>query len=520
MSRDALKEQLKRIIFDSVEGPKIDYKRDLNYKSAVEKVEFAKDVSSILNTDDPANFQDVGYVIFGAELGRIIGAHSTLVNSDKLQNELESALRSYISPATRLSVVCYTTETGEPWGAVVLAPSREQPHIFIKELSGNPARGDWYVRNGSSKDKAAPHDYDRIKRKSLAQAVEPLKDQFAALTARLAIIEQRQESTLMNALSQVARTATGNQDDAYELGEAVGIELASRLRRRLRGTDDRLAEELVAEALELRVWLETETIGVPWNLTPQDPNICRSAIVLLESRSEKLLDSLAVIAQNDDKHSFIDAIRRAIWVLAKEVSAPPGTNFNTAGEVVRFYPLTILLYALAIICTTNERPSILREALQVPFRDPYRGLPPAPLAPVLGSLRMANEVFNAAFGNNYCDAVGLRLFDLLKERLSDFYVTEEFAPAFFIGEFILSLAHVEAKGSRGYPMPGIYLYRSYAQITLLNFLKNPPDWFEMLFQMPIVDLLTSFDENARSMTDVRCHPGGLRRGALKAYQRV
>lgn len=519
MSRDDLEGFLTGIVTNSVEGPKIDYKRDLSYSSAVEKVEFAKDVSSILNTDDTA-YQDHGYIIFGAELGSIVGAYNTSTNSDKLQNELESALRSYISPAPRLSVVCYTSETGESWGAVVLTPSHEQPHVFIKEYSGNPAKGDWFVRNGSSKDKAAPQDYDRIRRKSLAQAVEPLKDQLAALTARISSVERHQDSTVMNALSQLSGAVTGNRDDAYELGEAAGVDLSSRLHRRLRGTNDRLAEELVADALELRAWLETDTAAVPWNLSPQDPDACRNAITLLESRSASLLNSFAVIAQNDDHHTFMDAVRRAVWVLAKEVSAPSGTSYTSAGEVVRFYPLTILLYALATLCVTNERPAFLREMLDVPFRDPYRGIPSAPLAPVLGTIRMANDVFNAAFGNNYCEAIGLRVFDVLKEHLSDFYVTEEFDPAFFTGEFILALAHIEAKGSHGYPMPGVYLYRSYAQATLINFLKNPPDWFATFFKVPIDDLLTSFDENARGVTDIRCHPSGLRGGALQAYRQA
>ena len=516
MSRDALKEQLERIIFDSVEGPKIDYKRDLSYKSTVEKVEFAKDVSLILNTDDPTNFQDVGYIVFGAELGKITGAHNTLVNSDKLQNELESALRSYIIPAARLSVVCYTTETGEPWGAVVLAPSREQPHVFIKELSGNPARGDWYVRNGASKDKAAPHDYDRIKRKLVARTVEPLQNQISALMVRLSGLEERYDSALFNFVTRAAGGTTkeaGEADSAvYALGNASGLDLAARLRQRLRGPHDQLATDIVHEAVELRAFLESASGELPWNLRSQDAAACRQAIELLEQKSVSLLEAVAVVVQYDETEKLYEAVQKATAVLANDISAPPGVSITSAGEEMRAYPLVLLMQLISMLSITYKRTKLLRIILDTPFRDRVRNLPPAPIAYVVGRFRIVSDLFAVGVSGRSCEPISQRVYNIMLQMLSDSYITEDFVDAFYLGEFVISLAAIEGSEEAElseYPVPGLYLYASQAKSVLSALLVAPPKWFTDFYQISLTEILYTFDQRAPEMTNQRCFPQGL-----------
>ena len=516
MNRDDLEKQLEQIIFDSVEGPKIDYKRDLSYRGAAEKVEFAKDISSILNTDDPTNFQDVGYLIFGAELGKIVGASDTLTNSDKLQNELESALRSYLSPAARLSVVCYTTETGEPWGAVVLLPSDEQPHVFIKEFNGNPAKGDWYVRNGASKDKAAPQDYDRIKRKIVARALQPLRDQVTALTARLSGVEDKYNSALFNVISQsVGGTGLATDSTVYALGDASGLDLAARLRQQLRGPQERLATDIVREAVELRAFLESVSDELPWNLRSQNAEPCKQAIELLERKSAALLEAVAVVVQYDEEGKLHEAVQKAVAVLANEISAPPGVSFTSAGEEMRIYPLVLLVQLISMLSITYKRTKLLRTILDVPYKDRVRNLPPSPVAYAVGRFRIVSDLFSAGVSERSCEPIGQRVYKVLLQKISDRYITDDFTDAFYLGEFVVSLAAIDGTKvaeMNEYPVAGLYLYALQARNVLSALLVDPPKWFTNFYQFSLPEILYTFDQRAPSMTNLGCFPQGLYSG--------
>ena len=69
---DDLETLMCQAIDQQIEGPKLDFKRDLNIKGE-DLAELLKDVCAIANTDDPAHFHGLGCIIVGVSRDRTFG---------------------------------------------------------------------------------------------------------------------------------------------------------------------------------------------------------------------------------------------------------------------------------------------------------------------------------------------------------------------------------------------------------------------------------------------------------------
>lgn len=134
MSPKDLEDLARRLIEQGPEGHKVDFKVALNLSGNAEKAEFAKDVSSIANTDDEVHLDDFGYLIVGAKRNQLLGGVAELAgNTDKLQADLTDVLKNFLLPVPSFSVVAFNDPTLGPWGVLVVQPSVRQPHIFIRD---------------------------------------------------------------------------------------------------------------------------------------------------------------------------------------------------------------------------------------------------------------------------------------------------------------------------------------------------------------------------------------------------
>ena len=116
------------------ETAKVDYKRDIQLDTSEAKSEFLKDISAIANTCDEETYRDHGFLVYGVEAGEIVGVSKGLPVADKLQNDIEQLLRTYLAPMPPIYVVEFGKGDDPRWGVVVIPPRHEKPYMFAKEL--------------------------------------------------------------------------------------------------------------------------------------------------------------------------------------------------------------------------------------------------------------------------------------------------------------------------------------------------------------------------------------------------
>jgi hypothetical protein len=68
----------------------------------------------------------------------------------------------YLAPVPMFSFVAFHDQGSGQWAVIVIPPSTEQPHIFIKEFSGNPGKHEWFVPINDTTERAGAADYARV----------------------------------------------------------------------------------------------------------------------------------------------------------------------------------------------------------------------------------------------------------------------------------------------------------------------------------------------------------------------
>lgn len=156
------------------EGIKFDFKReaDLSKRGKRDKVELAQLVIAIANSDAD-DLDDTGYIILGAERGKIVGGLPEL--SDSTCAALIRALNNYVSPPARIEVKGFCDSAVGWFGAIIVHPSTmRRPHFVAKEYTSPDGKlhirkNECYVRDGENIVLAGRDDFDRM----YAQIYEP-----------------------------------------------------------------------------------------------------------------------------------------------------------------------------------------------------------------------------------------------------------------------------------------------------------------------------------------------------------
>lgn len=531
---------LRDFVAHGTEAAKVDRKLDIETGTPDQKAELLKDVSAIANTYDEV-FKDHGFLIYGVQGKVIIGITSTESNTDKFQNHIEQLLKTYISPMPQVYVVAFETTTGKKWGAIAIPPRNSKPHMFFKDLQcvdqkRTRKKGEWFVRRGATTDPGLPEDLALITQRQTELLLEPLRESVRALQARVAKTEEQYNHALFRLVERAVAGLHGSSNQPAEereqlgadIGEALSMDLPTRFKQRLRRPQDALAEDLVAGAKAIRLFLDGPSTGLPW--APQLNNAAGNKEIIedLEERSREVQLATATIVLSDHEGDYAPALLRAVKILAKATDMPNGVTYNRIGESIRYYPLGLLLYTIFICAVAANRGSLLKEMIELPLKRQERGSP-SHITDIFFHWYAAKAFFNDGFGQRWCEPIGQRIRQILSDRLGEMFTEFSEPEWFFRGEFVLALARIDATmtndtgtvDTEPVPVPGLYLYAHEAPESIAGLLLEYPDWLDHIYAHPLGDIIAVFDRNAHKVIDPRCIPLGLQRvNTSDAYQKA
>lgn len=522
-----LESLLRELISHGSEVSKIDFKLELEIKTAEQKAELLKDITAIANTYDDHNYNDYGFIIYGVQSKTIVGVSSTETNADKLQNTIEQILKTYISQMPQVYVTSFVTTDGKNWGAIVIPPRNTKPHMFFKDLAcaANPTktrkRGEWFIRRGSTTDPGFPEDLALITQKQFELRLDPLRESIKSLQVRLGKTEEQYNSALFKlverALKSLPEVKNLDKDDdiTTDLGEAFGMDLPSRLKQKLRTPKNAIAEDLIAEVKLITDYIGGINANLPWTPQLNDPESNKKIITELENIVRTFQISVATIVLKDEKDLYTDALLKSIKLLAREIEIPSGTQYNRIGEALRYYPLCIILYTIFVCGVSTNRGSLLRKVLDIPIKHRDRNIL-VPITDVYFYTYEVKSLINDAFSQRWCEPIANRVRQLISDNVGDMLTEFSELEYFFKGEFVLVLANIEKCMSRGegadhrVPLGGLYLYLHEAYDPITDLIQELPDWLTKFYKYPLNEILDMFDRNSHKMCERGCFSTGLR----------
>jgi hypothetical protein len=513
-----LKELLKDLIAHGTEAAKADYKAELMLDTQDQKAEFLKDVSAIANTVSDV-YADYGFLIYGVSGKAITGTTTTERNTDSLQNTIEQLVKTYLAPMVQLYVIGFTETGGQEWGVIVVTPNNNKPYMFMKDMQcqdpkRSRKRGEWFVRRGATTDPGLPEDLMMITQRQFAASIDPLKDSIRSLQGRIARMEDEYRSGMIAVIERalsggVGGTPQGSGDGTSVAEDILQYDLPSRLKQRLQTPSDKIADELIAEAMSLRGFLEGTKTGLPWAPQLNNPEESRRLVELLEEKTRTLQVSIATILLNDSKNTYTEALMRVIKIMARTTDAPMGVQFNRLGPAIRYYPLGIILYTVFVCGVAANRASVLKQVLKTPLVQRQRNERVSILS-VAYYWYEARELFNEAMGQRLCEPIPQRIRQIMSDAIGDQLAEGAEAEVFFRGEFVMALAGIDAGvWDKDIPLPGLYLYLDEAHRAVEDFLEDHPSWFETLYNRPVEEILALFEKNAGKVVKQGCMALGL-----------
>jgi hypothetical protein len=524
-----LEQLLKDLVAHGTEAAKVDFKTEIEANSPEKKADLLKDISAMGNTYDD-RYHDHGFLIFGVKGKAIIGAKQTEPDTDKLQNHVEQLLRTYISPMPHIYVVAFVTATSERWGAIVIPPRNCKPHMFFKDLQCiNPKhtrrRGEWFVRRGATTDLGFPEDLALITQRQTELLLEPLRESIRNLQSRITKVEETYNSALFKLVERTVSGLPGSHDRVSEtleelrdgIGEALGMDLSTRFKQRLRTPEDALAEDFFTDAKILGEFLASSSSVLPWAPQPKNSPENKQIIEGLEERTRPLMLAVATILLNDDGKVFEKALLRVVKILAKQPEVPTGVTFNRIGEGLRYYPLGLIIYTIFICGVAANRGDLLKLVAGMPLKTSMQNTMQNmkfSLTEIFFDWYGAREFFNQALGQRRCEPIAQRIRQVISDRMGDTFAESE-PEAFFQGEFVLALSHIDAcmtnrqSAEFTVPIPGLYLFAREAHGPINTLLIDRGEWLEELYAHSLIDILNAFDQNARRVADPNCFWLGL-----------
>lgn len=508
---------LEDLISHGTELAKIDFKRDLDIATTEQKSELLKDLIAIANTYDE-NYQDYGFLVYGVQGTTIVGVQGSAGDTDKLQNQIEQLLKTYIAPMLTIYALGFTSADGTSWGAIVIPPRDNKPHMFFRDLeSRDPKqfrrRGEWFVRRGATTERGGPEDLMLIVHRQTAALLEPLHESIRNLQSRASIAEERYNTALFKLVAQSANVAAGGMSaleaDAPGAVQVSAADLPARLRYALRRPIDALGDELVSEARALHEYLAGSQSGLAWLPQANDSDDSRRIVESIEAAATPLQVSIATAILNDRDNVLSEKIVRSIAMVARAPEAPIGTSFNRIGEALRYYPLGLLLYTSFVCGVAANRGDLLQRILSIPLKF-SRSRTTSQITDVFSCWYDARELFNSAIGVRKCEPMVERARQTLADRVGEMVPTATEAEYFFAGEFALALTGIdraivsELPDEMQTPLPGLYLYSHEASDVIAGFLGERSDWLESFYASPLMQILQSFERNAGRATARDC----------------
>lgn len=517
---DELREILETAINVGIEGAKYDFKLTLNLTTKEEKMNFAKDISAIANTD-ATTLEGYGFIIIGAKRHDIVGGFEKLLqgNIDNYQASLVSILKDWIAPVPRLHVIPFDEGEKGQWGAIVIEPSQNQPHLFIAEYSGSPARGDWYVRVSDINQRARPEDFLRVLHKAVSSALSPVYSTLEDTNRRLALAEDKIPQFL-EILSITAGRRDISKGEVYKAAsEIVPTEV---IRNLLREKQDQVEEILQAEASKIADQIAS-TEAFPW-VMPSDATSARALLDDVIALSRSLIEQGTIIARYNKGSNYVSAYINTLEQIAIMPDTPVGfVQEKMVMQYMRLFPATLCFLSYCWSCIIFDRPDRLKACLAAKYQDQRGNL--FPIVDLIRRSYQCIELFNLARECASYLSSELWFRDALLPMVSSHsrLVKPE---SYYELEFVLALAFASAckhpsmqwmQGMRA--IGGLFLYHWSAKQALENFIKRRADFLEKVFGEELSVLLNVFDKTAIKAIDSNLgHGDGFIRGAFDTYQ--
>jgi hypothetical protein len=498
-----------RLIEGSSERGKVDFKRDIALDTPAGKIEFCKDLSAIANSDDE-RLDGYGLIIIGATSGRLLGGVKAWETGkeDNFSASLTDIAKNYIAPVPLFSFAAFNDPSAGNWGVILIPPSSNQPHLLIRELSGNPAKHEWFVRLNDTTERAGVLDYARVLQGATHRVAKPLEAEMHRLALRVERLEEEGvvPAGLLNALGR--SVSNGESDRAIEESSQATSGLLTLLRRELSTPQSRAEELLAEEALQVRaIMLEERPENPQVFATRTGPELLKP-IEYMEARTRTFAEAIAVIARQDSTFRYSSAVLEAIDIIAEQPELS-GAHWQHAQEL-RLYPLLLSLYSLAMVCAARDDGRLLRKVLDREFRIERRERV-MPLIWAIRASRSAGELFNGAASQRYFEPIAQRLLSVVPLWCAPMMPGKDGKRAFFQAEFAFALEHERlntAFHGAGMPLPGAFLYGNGGEAAVTSMLNRKSQFLQHLFGKDLEHRLSTFDENIGQLVE----PGAFRRG--------
>ncbi|HKO49971.1 MAG TPA: ATP-binding protein [Polyangiaceae bacterium] len=506
-----------RLIEGRAERGKVDFKRDLALSTAAEKIEFCKDLSAIANTDDD-RLDGHGFIVIGAEPGVLRGGVTAWESgkADNFSASLTDLVKGYVAPVPVFSFVGFDEPGIGKWGVIVIPPSSAQPHIIIKEYSGNPAKHEWFVRLNDTTERAGALDYARVIQRATHRATRPLETELQRLALRL---ERLEDSGLSSAqLLKALGTATRTLEHEPATSESQRVASLPMLIRQELATPTSRAEDMLAEgALQVRALMIEERPENPQMFPKDDAANLLKPIEYMEAQTRNFAEAIAAITRYDSSLRFSSAVAEAFDVIAEQPELA-GQHWQHA-EDLRLYPLVLSLFSLAVVSAARNDGTLLRKVLDREFRI-ERQERQVPLIWSLRAARGAREFFNGAMQQRYFEPIAQRLSTVVPSWCAPLIPGRDAERAFYQAEFALGLEHMRLTTmfhGPGMPLAGAYLYANRGEGAVMSMLTRRSPFLLHLFGEQVEDRLGRFDANVGQIISRESFGRGFSRKTLAAW---
>jgi len=116
MDKDEIEKLCRKLIKEYDEYPKVDFKTLINLSKKEDKISFCKKISAIANTNID-EFENKGYLIIGAEKGKLIGEVKNL-GKDSTSSSMHQIVNSYLEPNLKFQLRCFEDKDKGLWGVI------------------------------------------------------------------------------------------------------------------------------------------------------------------------------------------------------------------------------------------------------------------------------------------------------------------------------------------------------------------------------------------------------------------
>ena len=220
---------LKELVAMKQETEKVDFKHHINpiqqgkTNKKQLKAEMLKDIASIANSYS-SEHDNHGFIILGVEENskEILG---TNLKQEDISNYLNDITCDYLSPHPNINLQIFPCPNDESkqWGAIIIIPGIELPHVLIRDVDNGLNKGEVWVRKGCKKNLAGPEDYSRffnIRTENIRQDIQELKVKINMLNKDIKnICEQRK--TIESTDEKTIVVQKVNQKEAVKLLDLV-----------------------------------------------------------------------------------------------------------------------------------------------------------------------------------------------------------------------------------------------------------------------------------------------------------